>query len=96
MENLPKVQALREKYKDLGLIVIGVHSESGAEDVPAFLEKQPLSFPIAIDTGGTAKSYGVEGLPAYFLIDKSGKCSSGSSNHPPSAKQIEELLGKND
>jgi thiol-disulfide isomerase/thioredoxin len=90
--NLPKVQALHEKYKDRGLIVIGVHSEQGGEDVPAFLKKQPLSFPIAIDTGETVKSYGIESWPTYFLIDKSGKCPSGFSSSPPSGKQIEELL----
>ena len=90
--NLPKIQALHEKYKSRGLVVIGVHSLQGGEDVSAFLKKHPLSFPIAIDTGATAESYGIDEVPAYFLIDKSGKSPWGFSRHPPSAEEIEKLL----
>ncbi len=90
--NLPKVQALHEKYKDRGLIVIGVHSRQGRADVPAFLKRQSLSFPIAIDTGATAEGYGIESWPTYFLIDKSGKSPWGFSSALPSDEEIEKML----
>jgi thiol-disulfide isomerase/thioredoxin len=90
--NHPKIEALHEKYKDRGLVVIGVHSAQGGEEVLSYLNKQPLPFPIAVDTGETAKRYGVVGLPAYFLIDKSGKAQWGFSPRPPSDAQIEALL----
>jgi len=91
--NLPKVQALYEKYNDRGFVVIGVHSSQGNDGVATFLEKKrEITFPIAIDTGKTFESYGIEGVPAYFLIDKSGKCPWGFSTSPPSDEEIEKLL----
>ncbi len=92
IEKLPKVQKLYEKYQDKGLVVIGVHSSDGAETVSAFLEKHGITFPIAIDSGETFESYGIERVPVYFLIDKSGKCVSGFSHSPPDEEEIEQLL----
>jgi thiol-disulfide isomerase/thioredoxin len=92
VKKLPAVEAIHKKYAERGLVVIGVHSEQGADSVGEFLEKEPLSFPIAVDTGKTAKSYGVNSWPTYFLIDKSGKSKWGFSANLPSEAQIEELL----
>jgi len=92
VKKLPDVEAIHKKYADRGLVVIGVHSEQGAESVATFLEKEPLSFPIAVDVGKTAKSYGVNSWPTYFLIDKAGKTKWGFSSSLPSEAQLEELL----
>jgi len=92
VRNLPKVQALYEKYKDRGLMVVGVHSAQGAESVAACLANHSCSFPVAVDTGDTATRYGVEGFPSYFLIDKSGKQTWKFGHEPPHEEQIENLL----
>ena len=57
-----------------------------------FLEKRGISFPIAVDTGKTFESYGIEGVPAYFLIDKSGVCQLGFLSDIPKIEEIENLL----
>jgi thiol-disulfide isomerase/thioredoxin len=92
VRNLPRIQALYQKYKDRGLIVIGVHSAQGAQSVAAFLANHAYAFPVAIDTGATADRFGVEGFPTYFLIDKSGQQIWKFGHEPPSEQQIENLL----
>ncbi|WP_052315989.1 TlpA family protein disulfide reductase [Desulfomonile tiedjei] len=43
------------------------------EHVKNFVKRMKISFPICMDHDGkAARSYGVKGLPTYFLIDKQG------------------------
>jgi hypothetical protein len=58
----------------------------------AFLQKTKVTFPVAIDSGATAKRYAVGAWPTYFLIDTSGKLAWGFSNEPPKESEIEGLL----
>ncbi len=80
------------KYQDRGLAVIAVHSKQDAEKVGAFLAKKPLAIPVAVDTGETAKRYGVESWPSFVLIDRAGNVVAAPSNLPPSEAKIEKLL----
>ena len=92
IEKLLAIEALHKEYREQGLVVIGVHSEQAGDSVATFLGKQTVSFPIAVDTGMTARNYFVGTWPTYFLIDKAGKLQWGFSSSPPSKTQIEELL----
>jgi thiol-disulfide isomerase/thioredoxin len=89
---LPRTEELHQKYKDRGLVVIGVHSENGGEKVADFLKEKEYTFPVAIDTGDTAARYAIEAWPTYFLIDKAGKVAWGFEHNPPKEDRIEELL----
>ncbi|MCC7262859.1 MAG: TlpA family protein disulfide reductase [Candidatus Latescibacteria bacterium] len=92
VEKLPYVQKLHEKYAGQGLVVVAVHSVK-AEEMDAFLQKHGYSFPIALDTGETARRFGVEGIPQYVLIGRDGKLvNSGLKRSPPSEAEIERLL----
>ena len=70
---LPKITELRRKIPSPDFVVIGVHSAEASDQLPAFLEKHAYPAPIAIDSGQTAKAYGIELWPTYILIDKSGR-----------------------
>lgn len=89
---LPRTEALHQKFKDRGLVVIGVHSAHEAEGVGDFLKKRMFSFAVAIDTGETAERYAIDAWPTYFLIDKSGKVTWGFDHDLPSDQQVEDLL----
>ncbi|MEM9354001.1 MAG: TlpA disulfide reductase family protein [Planctomycetota bacterium] len=91
---MPEVQKLHEAYADDGLLVIGVHTESGGETCEPFLAKRGFTYPIAIDTGETAVAYGVSGLPTYFLVDRGGKVVTGYSSRLPSEEEIQRLLAE--
>jgi len=63
VKKLPATQALYEKYQDEGLVVLGIHSAQQSDDLESFLDAKELTFPIVVDTGKTAESYGVEAWP---------------------------------
>ena len=73
-EEMPSMEALHQKYKDKGLVMLAVNvDENGAAAVKKFLQKTPYSFPILIDTKNVAqKSYGVFRFPESFIIDRNG------------------------
>ncbi|MEM7559411.1 MAG: TlpA disulfide reductase family protein, partial [Planctomycetota bacterium] len=69
----PEIRRLQQRFGDDDFEVIGVHSEHKAEEAPAYLKKNPLTWSNIVDPGHLAESYGVTGYPAYFLIDRNGK-----------------------
>jgi thiol-disulfide isomerase/thioredoxin len=92
VEKLPYVQKLHEKYAGQGLVVVAVHSVK-AEEMDTFLQKHEYSFPMALDTGETARRFGIEGIPQYVLIGRDGKLvHSGLKHSPPDEAEIERLL----
>jgi peroxiredoxin len=94
MKKLPALQALYEKFKGKGLVVIGVHSPDNADKLPAFMEKHQISFPVVLDAGKTFANYGIEAVPAYVLVAKSGKVLRALTNDLPTESEIQELLSK--
>ena len=93
VEKLPYVQTLHEKYAGQGLVVIAMHSVINNEAVDAFLAEHHYTMPVILDTGETARRYGVEGIPQYVLIGKDGKLVfSGLHHDPPTEAEIEALL----
>ena len=90
----PLASAYQKKYKDRGLVVISVHPSKGSDGLNALVKEQQIDLPIAIDTTTTVneRAYTVKIWPTYFLIDKSGKVVRGYLEHPPTDKEIEELL----
>ena len=75
-KEMPHMKELYEKYADQGLTVIGVTKKSKKQDtekVIEFLEKNDISFPIAIDDGSkTSKAYVSTSIPGLAIVDKKG------------------------
>jgi thiol-disulfide isomerase/thioredoxin len=92
--NLPKVEELHARFKDRGLVVVGVHTPDRSDKLEEFLKERKVSIPVMIDGGQTATRYDVGAWPTYFLIDRSGQVAWGFSHEPPTASRIDELLGK--
>ncbi len=82
---MPKLQQLHEKYADRGLVLISVtkHTKSQTDEkIQAFLEQKGVTFPCAVEAAGyqTTRDYGVSGVPAGVVIDRTGKIA--WRNHP--------------
>lgn len=77
--SFPHVVEWYEKYKDKGLVVIGIHTPNFAfeheiENVEAAMEKSGITFPVILDNGyGTWNAYGNQFWPRTFLIDMNGR-----------------------
>lgn len=73
-DETPDFVDLYEKYKDDGLVVLGVSiDEQGQSVVKPFMEKYDVSYPMYIDDGTIMDKYGpTMGIPTSYIIDKQG------------------------
>jgi thiol-disulfide isomerase/thioredoxin len=94
VQGLPQMEALHNKFKDQGLIVIGVHTSGGiSKPMEAYLKDRKVTFPVVVDTGATMESYVLDSLPSCALVDKDGNLVwKVSEDHPVFESRIEELL----
>jgi thiol-disulfide isomerase/thioredoxin len=79
IRTLPYVERWYEKYKDQGLVVIGVHTpefsfEKKVSNVEGALKQFGITYPVAIDSNyGTWNAYRNQFWPAHYLIDARGR-----------------------
>lgn len=78
VRTIPAARALYDRYRDRGLIVIGVHSpefdyERDLNNVKDALVRLNVPYPVAIDNDfATWRAFGNHYWPALYLIDKRG------------------------
>jgi len=96
----PIMRQWQEKYGARGLVIIGMtdHASQTSEEVRAFVEKQKLPWPIAIDPRSrTQMDFGVSPIPHTFLIDRLGIARVshiGGKDLEAIERQIEALLAQ--
>jgi thiol-disulfide isomerase/thioredoxin len=79
IRTLPYIEKWYEKYKDSGLVVIGVHTpefefEKSAENVKKAISDFGITYPVVQDNNyDTWNAYANSYWPAKYLIDKDGK-----------------------
>ncbi|MCW3061134.1 MAG: hypothetical protein JWQ02_2955 [Capsulimonas sp.] len=72
-EELPKLQALSEKYRGR-VQFYGVNSDDTLPVAKEFLAKNNLTFPMLLDNQHIAHNrYAIESIPMLFVVDTSGK-----------------------
>jgi hypothetical protein len=71
---VPGLKDLAARYKDQGLVLIGVHTANGGEQMAGFVEKQGIDYPVAIDRPGklTVGAFAVDSFPDYYVVDRGG------------------------
>src|SRR6202171_2292805 len=103
LRTLPYVRAWAAKYKDQGLVVIGVHSpefpfEKDLENVRRSAKAMRVDYPIAVDSDMAIwRAFSNEYWPALYLIDakeKSGYHQSGEGEYERTEKVIQQLLAE--
>ena len=74
-EEMPSLEALYQRYKDKGFVVLGVSlDEEGWPAIEDFTKRIPVNFPILLDAQqATSDLYQVYRIPETYLIDSSGK-----------------------
>jgi thiol-disulfide isomerase/thioredoxin len=72
--SFPWMNAMQDKYRGDGLVIIAVNLDRNAEDAARFLAKYPAKFEIVYDPeGALAKEYGVEVMPSSIIIGRNGE-----------------------
>jgi cytochrome c biogenesis protein CcmG/thiol:disulfide interchange protein DsbE len=67
------VNALAQKYKSTGLVVVGVDEAESAAKAQLFVTEHHLSYPAVVDGGVLRDAYLVNGLPVHAFIGRDGK-----------------------
>ncbi len=76
---LPHVVALNEKYRDRGLVVVGVHTpefpfERSAANVASALKRHGITYPVAQDNDSkTWNAWRNQYWPAQYIIQHAGE-----------------------
>lgn len=79
LRTLPYVKAWAEKYKDQGLVVIGVHApefafERNIDNVKKASRDLGVTYPVAIDNNFAIwRAFGNQYWPAHYFIDAQGR-----------------------
>jgi thiol-disulfide isomerase/thioredoxin len=104
VNTLPHVTKLYEKYKDRGLVVVGVHTpefpfERSAGNVKAALTRHGITYPVAQDNDSrTWNAYQNQYWPAQYIVDQSGKIvfqHAGEGQYDEIERTIARLLNAN-
>jgi thiol-disulfide isomerase/thioredoxin len=102
LRTLPYVRAWAEKYKDRGLVVIGVHTpefpfEKDIENVRRAVKEMRVAYPIAIDSDYAIwRAFNNAYWPALYFIDSNGRIRHhhfGEGGYEQSERIIQRLLG---
>ncbi len=100
---LPFIKSWHDRYRDSGLIIIGVHSpefdeEREVEKVRSEVASLGIHYPIVTDNDyQTWNAYNVEAWPTVFLLDKQGRIRwkhVGEGNYDETERQIQKLLAE--
>ena len=101
LRTLPYVKAWYAKYKDSGLVVIGVHTpefpfEKDEANVRKAIKDLGITYPVAMDNDYKIwRAFNNQYWPAHYFIDATGKIREhhfGEGNYDESEKWIRELL----
>jgi peroxiredoxin len=72
-DELPVLEGLYKKYREKGLVIVGVGLDRELDKLTKFLRASPLSFPVVHDDkGAVADRYGPPKMPSSYLVDKRG------------------------
>ncbi|MEX3973230.1 cytochrome c biogenesis protein DipZ [Paraburkholderia caribensis] len=101
LRSLPYVKAWSQKYRDMGLVVIGVHApefafERNIDNVKKATHDLGVDYPVAIDNNYAIwRAFGNQYWPAHYFVDAQGRVRHhhfGEGEYEQSEKVIQQLL----
>jgi cytochrome c biogenesis protein CcdA/thiol-disulfide isomerase/thioredoxin len=101
LRTLPYVKAWAEKYRDQGLVVIGVHApefafERNVANVTKAMKELGINYPVAIDNDFKVwRAFNNEYWPAHYFADAQGRIRYhhfGEGEYAESERVIQQLL----
>jgi thiol-disulfide isomerase/thioredoxin len=103
MRELPNVKKAYEKYHDKGFDVVGISLDEDKDALTEFLDKEKLPWKTLYEDDPAkhgfegvklAQEFGIDAIPATFLVDQHGKIVSIAARGEQLQSQLEQLLGK--
>ena len=73
LKSLPKYNDLRREIGTTDFEIVAINVDENTDDARKFLQKHPVSYPIAKDPKGILPGvFGVKAMPTSYLIDRNG------------------------
>ena len=70
----PALDATWERFRDAGVVVVGVDFQDQSDDARQYLAELGSSYPVVRDAdSSTALAYGLRGVPETFVVDPGGR-----------------------
>jgi cytochrome c biogenesis protein CcmG/thiol:disulfide interchange protein DsbE len=93
----PDLQRIHERYRDQGVVVVGVtYTDTDAKSV-AFMEEFGMTYPNGPDRGNRISDrYNIQGVPETFVIDREGNVAHfiyAPTNEQQLTTMLDNLLG---
>ncbi len=72
-KEMPDMEALYQRFKDQGLVILGISDEDAAK-VGGYIAAHKVEYPILLDGGRKVNElFQIEGIPKSFVYDRNGK-----------------------
>jgi thiol-disulfide isomerase/thioredoxin len=102
LAELPNVKKVYEQLHNQGFDVVGISLDEDKETLAKFLDKERLPWATLFEEDPAkqgwklplVKAFGIDGIPATYLLDKSGKIASISARGPDLEAQVKKLLAE--
>jgi cytochrome c biogenesis protein CcmG, thiol:disulfide interchange protein DsbE len=92
-EEAPMLESAWNRYKDKGVVVVGVDAQDFDVDAQRFVDRAGITYPILRDKhGSTLGHYGVTGFPETWFIDPQGRLVGEHVAGPLTAESLEENI----
>jgi peroxiredoxin len=73
-EEMPRLQAIYDKYRPSGFVLLGVNIDDDPRNAMNVAQKLKVSFPVLLDTDKkVSKLYDLSDMPSTVLIDRDGR-----------------------
>ena len=72
-DELPRMESYWLRFKDKGLVIVGVDIKEGRAEAQALVKQTGVTFPVGVDpTSVTEQFWSAYAMPVHFWIDKDG------------------------
>ncbi len=105
LRTLPYLRAWADRYKDSGLVVLGIHTpefafEKDPDNVQRAVKELKIMYPVGLDNDyGIWKAFGNKYWPSDYLVDATGRVRYhhyGEGKYDETERHIQELLKERD
>jgi thiol-disulfide isomerase/thioredoxin len=98
MQEVPHAQKLEEHFSGRDVVFLNISLDEKAEAWKNAIEKKQIQGMHTRQDGGwkapVAVQYGIQGIPAYFLIDKNGRFVTETTPRPSETENLTTLIEK--
>lgn len=89
---LPVLEQLRAKYSPAELDIMAISVDDTPEGMAEYLKSRPTKVPVYLSRAEVGSQFGVKGIPALYVLDKSGQVAFNSAGAYP-FEMLDQVIG---